>query len=236
MTLTIESNNQHSESTPISKKHTRFYFPDGNVLFRVSHYFLVECSLYAHSLESQVEDTLYRIHKYFFQRDSPVFGAMFSLPVPNGEQPEGDVDGRPIHLDGIQCVDFDRLLSVMYPEDFNSSELFTVDEWQSVLKLSSQWDFDSLRKLAIKHIGCVASSADLVLLGHKYDVSEWLLPHYISLCSRDEPLTLQEGRKLGVDTVITINQIRSQIRYRSNLNRHQDAIAELVQSVFITPG
>ncbi|KAJ3827046.1 hypothetical protein F5878DRAFT_248054 [Lentinula raphanica] len=208
---------RHSESTPISKKHPRFYFPDGNVLFRV-------------------EDTLYRIHKYFFQRDSPVFGAMFSLPVPNGEQPEGDVDGRPIHLDGIQCVDFDRLLSVMYPKDFNSSELFTVDEWQSVLKLSSQWDFDSLRKLAIKHIGCVASSADLVLLGHKYDVSEWLLPHYISLCSRDEPLTLQEGRKLGVDTVITINQIRSQIRYRSNLNRHQDAIAELVQSVFITPG
>ncbi|KAJ3796000.1 hypothetical protein GGU11DRAFT_173187 [Lentinula aff. detonsa] len=215
MTLHNEPTNQSPQSPSISKKHPRFYFSDGNVVFRI-------------------EDTLYRIHRYFFQRDSLVFEAMFSLPVPVGERPEGEAEDRPIRLDGVECRDFDHLLSLMYPKDFGSYELSTIEDWKSVLKLATQWDFDSMRKLAIKHLALIASSADLVILGHQYDVTQWLLPRYIELCVRDETLTLEEGRKLGVDTVVTINQIRNQIRYRSNLNRHKDAIAELVQSVFIT--
>ncbi|KAJ4487038.1 hypothetical protein C8J55DRAFT_487231 [Lentinula edodes] len=201
------------ESFSIFKKHSRFYFADGNVVFRV-------------------ENTLYRIHRYFFQRDSPVFEVMFSLPTPTGERPEGEDEDKPIQLGGIECRDFDRLLSLMYPKDFtNSYEFSTLEEWISVLKLTTHWEFSSIRNLAIKQLSSIGSSADLVMLGHQYGVSQWLLPEYMELCVRDEPLTLEEGRKLGVDMVVTINQIRNQIRYRSNLNRHKEAITDLVRSV-----
>ncbi|KAJ4471528.1 hypothetical protein J3R30DRAFT_1090883 [Lentinula aciculospora] len=216
MTLNFKSASSPSPDSPsIFQKHPRFYFSDGNVVFRV-------------------EDTLYRIHRYFFQRDSPIFETMFSLPPPIDARPEGEEEDRPIQLEGIECRDFDRLLSVMYPKSFNAYESSTTEEWTSVLKLATRWDFDSIRELAVESLTSSASPADLIILAHRYDVSQWLLPEYMELCVRDEPLSLEEGRKLGVNTVVAINQIRHQIRYRSNLNRHNDAIAELVQSVFIT--
>ena len=93
-----------------------------------------------------------------------------------------------------------------------------------------------MRDLSIKYLTGLASSADLVVLGHRYDVPHWLLPQYYDLCVRLEPLSMEEGRKFGVDTVIMINQIRHKIRYAANLNRHTDAIQDLVRSAFVPTG
>lgn len=93
-----------------------------------------------------------------------------------------------------------------------------------------------MRELSIKHLTSLATSADLIVLGHQYDVPQWLLPEYVELCTRPEPLSLEEGRKFGVDTVIMVDQIRHRIRYKSNLNRHTDAIVDLVRSVFSLEG
>ncbi|KAF5356653.1 hypothetical protein D9757_012862 [Collybiopsis confluens] len=263
-----------------------------------------------------------QIHRYFFQRDSPVFEAMFSLPPPlvqnsapvstneggnsvkardgdpnSNDCVEGQTDGRPIVLNGVFCTDLDRLLAVMYPKDFASHELSSLPEWTSVLHLASFFDFASLRQLAIDKltelaypsmgmaIGCLgvvlsarrfgthrnsldlgprfrgctnngapsvddngyafcdnngslerfvsASSsnsgssdgtsnttdppplhppstspiADLINLGLTYNVPQWLHPLYTHLSIRPEPLTLEEGRKLGVDVVVKINEV-----------------------------
>ena len=63
----------------------------------------------------QVEGSLFKVHRFFFQRDSPVFKSMFSLPVPLNERPEGEVEENPIHLHGIKSIDFERFLSILYP-------------------------------------------------------------------------------------------------------------------------
>lgn len=93
-----------------------------------------------------------------------------------------------------------------------------------------------MRDLSIEHLTSLATSADLVILGHQYDVPQWLLSEYVELCIRPEPLSMEEGRKFGVDTVIMVDQIRHRIRYTSNLNRHTDAIVDLVRSVFSLEG
>lgn len=41
---------------------------------------------------------------------------MFSLPLPVGEGPEGEEEDNPIQLQAIECRDFDRMLSLMYPK------------------------------------------------------------------------------------------------------------------------
>jgi hypothetical protein len=63
----------------------------------------------------QVETTLYRVHRYFFERDSAIFASMFTLPSAAGERPEGEVVENPIVLEGVNTLDFDRFLSVLYP-------------------------------------------------------------------------------------------------------------------------
>lgn len=68
-----------AHSTPV--RHGKFYFSDGNVIFRVSvlvtrttrQYILSEC------YDLQVKETLYKLHKSLLAGDSDVFAGMFSL-------------------------------------------------------------------------------------------------------------------------------------------------------------
>ncbi|CAK5281911.1 unnamed protein product [Mycena citricolor] len=158
---------------------------------------------------------------------------MFSLPTASGERPEGEVVENPIVLEGICTVDFDRLLSVFYPADFATRDCASVEEWTSILSLSTRWEFTSIRELAIQHLGPSTSAVERIALGRRFDVGPWLVPAYTELCERMDPLTLTEGQLLGVDIIIRIQQVRHSIRYASNLNRHHDSIVALVRDVLL---
>ncbi|KAG7091299.1 hypothetical protein E1B28_010345 [Marasmius oreades] len=203
--------------SPIAPPHihnTRFFFPDGTVIFLVG-------------------SMLYKVHRYFFQRDSSIFDAMFSLPPPEGKRPEGEDENNPIVLVGVEPQDFDRLLAIFYPCDFVEPELRTIEEWISILNLSTRWDFTSLRELSITRISQVLDDpSDLIVLGIQYNVTSWLVSAYTEICERKEPLTLEEGRKVGVDLCVMIAQARHKIRYNSNLNRDHDTIVQVIRHIF----
>ncbi|KAJ7125372.1 hypothetical protein C8R44DRAFT_586255, partial [Mycena epipterygia] len=173
--------------------HHRFFFPDGTVIFLV-------------------EKTLYRVHRYFFERDSAIFAAMFTLPAAAGERPEGEVVENPIILEGISALDFDRFLAVLYPINFSTRDTASAEEWTSVLALATRWEFMSLRELAVQHLCAITSAVERIALGRRYDVPGWLVPAYTEVCERKEPLSLAEGRLLGLDDVICIGQVRHSIR------------------------
>ncbi|KAJ7496622.1 hypothetical protein FB451DRAFT_1208266 [Mycena latifolia] len=197
-------------------EHPRFFFPDGTVIFLV-------------------ERTLYRVHRYFFERDSAIFASMFSLPSAAGERPEGEVVENPIVLEGVAAADFDRFLSILYPIDFKTRDIASAEEWTSVLSLATRWEFTSLRELALQHLFLLTSAVDRIALGRRHDVPDWLVPAYTEVCERKDPLTLAEGRLLGLEDVIGIGQVRHCIRYSANLNRHHDSIVALVRDFFLPP-
>jgi hypothetical protein len=58
----------------------------------------------------QVEDTLFKVPKRYFKKDSGMFGNILDLPA-DGESS----DEEPIHLQGIGKAEFEKLLGVMYP-------------------------------------------------------------------------------------------------------------------------
>ncbi|KAA1470498.1 hypothetical protein DENSPDRAFT_702354 [Dentipellis sp. KUC8613] len=173
------------------EKHPRFYFDDGNVTFLVG-------------------DTLYRVHRYFFQRDSTHFANLL-LGHPLSEAT--DASG-PIALDDVECNEFDALLSILYPVDFHECEVKTVDAWTAILRLSTKWSFASIRKLAIARLEPIASAVDKVVLGRTYTIDAWLRPGFVALCERAQPLTRDEGRRLGVDDVILCVTVRESMRAR----------------------
>jgi hypothetical protein len=61
----------------------------------------------------QVENDLFRVHRYFFIRESVVFRDMLSIPVSDKAR-EGDSDDKPITLEGIKSNDFRALMWMFY--------------------------------------------------------------------------------------------------------------------------
>ena len=91
------------------------------------------------------------------------------------------------------------------------STTLAIDEWMSVLKLSTMWGFHNLRKRAtgrieihVQNLGAV----DLILLARAYRVSAWLMKGYDDLARRDKHITPQERERLGLDTFFRVVELR----------------------------
>jgi len=199
--VSAESSSQESMDTgtalskladpqPPHVPHEHFFFDDGNITFLV-------------------EGTLYRVHRYFFCRDSSDFKDRLSRL---STQLESTPDSPPvIQLDDVKSVDFEAFLSVLYPQNFNTIEERSFEEWSSILDLSTRWGFAGIRNLAIR---CLKPPSPLrrLLLARKYAVEEWVNPALLELCERPEPLSLDEARHMNFEDVVLVGSVRQNVR------------------------
>ena len=66
-----------------------------------------------HFAAAQVENTFFKVHRYYLTRESEVFRTMFSCPSSEHGQ-EGVDDSKPIHLPGVTSRQFEALLDFFY--------------------------------------------------------------------------------------------------------------------------
>jgi len=136
---------------------------------------------------------------------------MFQLPAPtaDGHALDGSSDDQPLRLDGIKKSDFLQLLRVMFPSDSQQPELLTLEEWTSVLKLSSMWQFHKMRATAIKNMEDFSMDlVDKIVIARRFDVSTWLVPTLNALVQREKPIDLSEGNRLGMEWVLKVAEVR----------------------------
>jgi len=178
-----------------ARRHDRYYIPSGDVVF-------------------MVEDVLFRVHRYFFVRESPVFRDMLSMPCPKGSDPEGLSDHRPIHLPQVKQVDFGRFCWVFYDPKY--SHTASVEEWSSILALAHLWQFEEVKAFAVRALDKMwVPPVQKAILARDYDVGkDWLETAYTIVGVREQPLTAEEGRRLGMDVVVKIAELRERIRER----------------------
>ncbi|KDQ53627.1 hypothetical protein JAAARDRAFT_86737, partial [Jaapia argillacea MUCL 33604] len=167
-------------------KHETFYIHDDMVVFLV-------------------EDTLFRLHSFFFKRDSEYFRNLFS-------QHGSSSEAHPVRLDGVSVANLETFLGVLYPSDFSKRTATTADEWTSVLALATKWSFTTIRSLAIRELFPLASPIEKIVVGRQYNIPGWLQDAYVAVCERPEALTKKEGERLGLDEVIKISQLRQDVR------------------------
>ena len=80
------------------------------------------------------------------------------------------------------------------------------------MHLTSRWKLTSLVDLDINRFPLITSQVDRLVVAYGLHVTGWLRPAFVALCIRDEPLTIEEGRRLGIDVVVCINEVRDLIK------------------------
>ncbi|KAI5988172.1 hypothetical protein EDD15DRAFT_2389351 [Pisolithus albus] len=164
-----------------------------------------------------VENHLYRIHSYFFERESLFFRQkLLAGPSEDGEDRPSS-DSNHYTLDDVKSEDFARFLWVFYNPKYSLYEA-PLDVWLSILRLATRWGFNNVKELTVRElekleIECV----DKISIYHEYSISKlYLIPSYISVVKRDKPLTFTEGVKLGMETVLRIADARERARQRAS--------------------
>ncbi|KAI0067633.1 hypothetical protein BV25DRAFT_842370 [Artomyces pyxidatus] len=176
------------------QRHDLYYIHGGDVIFRVENY-------------------LFRVHRYFFVRESPYFREKLPHPPPPGEFTKGSSDNNPFTLDDALSVDFARFLWVFYNPKYSLYNA-DVEEWTSILKLSHQWQFAEVKALALRELEQLeVGPIEKIITYHAYEIDRNLLiAAYTALTTRDEPITLEEGRKLGLETSLQLMHAREVAR------------------------
>lgn len=88
------------------------------------------------------------------------------------------------------------------------------DDWEIILSLAHRWQFPGVKDLAIRELHKIdLSVVDRIVLYQRYDIGkEFLVPLYMSLCSQDDPLSIEDSVKLGVHAATMIFHAREKLR------------------------
>jgi hypothetical protein len=80
----------------------------------------------------------------------------------------------------------------------------TSEDWIIILDLATRWEFKDVRELAITQLdGMKFDAVDKLEVMKKYNIdSQWGYSAIVELCSRTNPLTIEEGGKLGIELSI----------------------------------
>jgi hypothetical protein len=115
---------------------------------------------------------------------------------------------------------------------FGEYKADSAPQWIAILDLSTRWEFDDIKRLAIKQLlEHKIESVEKITLEHKYKIPrQWAYDAYIDLCSRQSPLASDEAERLGIETAMLINQARERLE-KSGRNKPKE-VAKMVCYLF----
>jgi hypothetical protein len=90
----------------------------------------------------------------------------------------------------------------------------SIEEWTSILELSNAWSFVEVKNLAVRELEKLdIEPIERVFIYHRYNIDRaYLITSYAIICTRPEPLNLQEGRRVGLETALKVAEARERIR------------------------
>ncbi|THG98442.1 hypothetical protein EW026_g3747 [Hermanssonia centrifuga] len=198
------------------RRHPKYYLNGGDVHFLVEGY-------------------LFRVHRYFFERESAVFREKLGATPASG-QAKGSSDAHPFPLDNVRELDFSRFLWVFYNPKYSIYDA-NVEEWTSILRLAYDWRFAEVKRLACRYLEKFEMDpVDKIELYQMYEVDKRLLiPSYISLVNRLEPLNIHEGRRLSLETALLLATARECARGKPlDSGRHSPTIASVAVDAMVS--
>lgn len=152
-----------------------------------------------------VENVHFRVHRYFFERESQHFKAQLSTPASPGSARLGTSESNAILIENVSANDFCKLLWVFYNPKYSLYQA-SLEDWSAILSLADKWDFPEVKALCVRELEQLTfPDVERIALYRQYHIDENLLiPRYAALIARELPLTLEEGQRLGMEIALKI--------------------------------
>ncbi|KAF5392801.1 hypothetical protein D9757_000925 [Collybiopsis confluens] len=184
-----------------------------------------------------VQGHLFKVHRHFLERDSLLLRGVLSTV----QEPQI----RPLEMQGISSREFTALLDFFYQGMYRDHKMVPVSEWMDLLAAASVLKFDRVLEHAIAAIDSAIShvsetstesvcpdAVDMIILAERFGVRKWLRPAYISLCKREEPLSLEEAEKIGsIEKVVKLTRAREEF-LRQTLGVNESGAVSPAQSPY----
>ncbi|KAG8988606.1 hypothetical protein FRB94_000568 [Tulasnella sp. JGI-2019a] len=162
----------------------------------------------------KVENRIYRVSKLILSQSAPFSAVLRSY-----------LGGQLVSLTSVSTSEFESFLEVLHARQIEAPLRLQPAEWSDALYLSTRWGFSAVREHVIAEIEDQCDDQgplDRFELALKCRVSQWLRPVYHALCSRNEHITAEEGRRLGYERLTAICRIREVLRGKSQPNSIND--------------
>ncbi|KZV76885.1 hypothetical protein PENSPDRAFT_660846 [Peniophora sp. CONT] len=150
-------------------KHPQFYYEDGSLTLLAS-------------------GTLYCVHGSVFTSLSPFWA----------DKLQSASSGAIHRVEEVSSSDLASFLSVVYPRIFDTPEVETVAQWTAVLRVASMWNFEAVKRLAVKQLDERVSPLQRLVLARAYDLSGWLERAFVDLILLEELPSWEEMERLNV--------------------------------------
>lgn len=145
------------------------------------------------------QNVLFKVHRYFFEREPSSFREIFSDSVANT---------KPYTLD-VKSEDFAHFLWVFYDEDFEY-ENQPLEKWLVILKLATRWGFGKVRKLVVRQLEKLdLQPIDKIKIYSDFKIdAQLLIPSYSTLAKSPTLPPLSEAAKLDIETILKLTMVR----------------------------
>ncbi|KAJ8581776.1 hypothetical protein M405DRAFT_693395, partial [Rhizopogon salebrosus TDB-379] len=161
--------------------------------------------LHGGTISFYVEGTLFRVHKFFFERESEYFQQEFATAEPEGD---GHSDRAAFRLDDVKVSEFERLLWVFYNPRYMYDEQ-SKDHWVTILDLATRWKFPNVRDLAVRQLQKLdMKPVERIITYYKYNLDQTLLLPAFTLLCKQSSRSVEDGEQLGMPTVLKISEAR----------------------------
>jgi hypothetical protein len=87
--------------------------------------------------------------------------------------------------------------------------MFSVQEWTSILKLSTMWEFDEIRKIAIANLEELPIDVvETIVMARDYHITAWFIPSLNKYAKLDRPISVEDMDRLGLEYILKVVEAR----------------------------
>ncbi|KAH7345361.1 hypothetical protein B0J17DRAFT_639598 [Rhizoctonia solani] len=155
-------------------------------------------------IQISVNGTIFKTHRYLTKRFQGIKLLLNKQPL-----------GINLQREDISAEDFSEMFKVLYASIITGPFGFTLHTLISTLRVASVFEYHALRDYCVQRLE--ALELDVVKrieIAHEFRLTAWENPAYRELGMRDEPITREEAKIIGLDAFVTIAEVREKEQRR----------------------
>ncbi|KAJ1311821.1 hypothetical protein OPQ81_010282 [Rhizoctonia solani] len=145
-----------------------------------------------------VNGTRFETHRYLIKRFQGL------KPLLDKQPPEVS-----IQRDDVLAEDFCEMFKVLYASIITGPFAFTAHTLVSALRVATMYEYQALQDYCVQRLEALELDAvKRIGIAREFDLPSWEGPAYHELGIREEPITRDEAKIIGLDVFVTIAEIR----------------------------